>query len=67
MVNYYIQTLGVVVTYEKCKSTLPPLEENADGEEVKDIASIEQEAEVTCTVVGINNSEEKSEPEQSHL
>lgn len=68
MVNYYIQTLGVVVTYEKCKATLPSLEEleTADGEEVKDIPSIEQEVEVPCTVVGIN-SEEKSAPEQSHL
>lgn len=66
MVNYYIQTLGVVVTYEKCKSTLPSLEETADGEEVKGVPSIEQEVGVPCTVVGIN-SEEKSEPKQSHL
>lgn len=66
VVNYYIQTLGVVVTYEKCKSTLPSLEETADGEEVKGVPSIEQEVGVPCTVVGIN-SEEKSEPEQSHL
>lgn len=63
-----MQTLGVVVTYEKCKATLSSLEElgTADGEEVKDVPSIEQEVEVPCTVVGIN-SEEKSEPEQSHL
>ncbi|XP_062568574.1 excitatory amino acid transporter 1-like [Saccostrea cucullata] len=30
VVNYYIQTLGVVVTYEKCKTSLPSLEEK-DG------------------------------------
>lgn len=62
MVNYYIQTLGVVVTYEKCKATLlSPEDESEETEEREEVKP--------CTIVphGSINNDEKMGPEQSHL
>ncbi|XP_078334175.1 excitatory amino acid transporter 1-like [Crassostrea virginica] len=62
VVNYYIQTLGVVVTYEKCKATLPSPEDESEETE-------EREEVKPCTIVphGSINNDEKMGPEQSHL
>jgi hypothetical protein len=37
VVNFYIQALGVVITYEKCKSSLNSSEDKVDNEEITDV------------------------------
>jgi hypothetical protein len=37
VVNFYIQALGVVITYEKCKSSLKSSEDKVDDEEKTDV------------------------------
>ena len=62
VVNYYIQTLGVVVTYETCKATLHSSDDESEQTE-------EREEAKPCTIVphGSINNDEKMGPEQSHL
>lgn len=61
VVNYYIQTLGVVITFEKCKSSLTSCEDKLDVDQEQ------TDAIVSVPDGDIPKNFEITTQEQSHL
>ncbi|XP_048730322.2 excitatory amino acid transporter 1-like isoform X3 [Ostrea edulis] len=61
VVNYYIQTLGVVITFEKCKSSLTSCEDKLDVDQEQ------TDAIVSVPDGDIPKNFERTTQEQSHL